>query len=536
MSEVIDRPVESTALTIVKEALPTIIAADTDDILGKLAKELAGFKPDVSTEAGRKEIASKARKAAVAKMDLIRLAGTLKADHQKVLKGIIAEEKIITERMDGLRDSIRAPLTEFEAREERRIRAHEEALAEIAGWSDVPVDATALTVAARLAELDSSPLLERDWEEFRERARDAIRTAVGYLRSHLEAAEKREAEAAELARLRAAEAERQAQEAARLQAEREAEIARQAAEAARVAAEAEAARKAREAEEAAQRADYHRRMLQHVKNCGYGFIDGQPQSIGILQRELTEKITFDEENFGDLLPEAIAARDEALKALQRSIDESNRRRAQEEAAEREREAAAEALARAERQRVEAHNAAVAANDRRIARHRTALAAIPEPEGYGATETSAEIGARLDWLLRQKPETFEEFAGAADAALTAEIERTRGLLVAARTREDEVAAEAEAERQAEAKRRETAVAEAAANAERERARLEQAAADAEAERRAANVAHRKRINNDALTDIVKAIGPSCEGEGATEIGKAIIAAIAKGEVQHVSIKY
>ena len=69
-----------------------------------------------------------------------------------------------------------------------------------------------------------------------------------------------------------------------------------------------------------------------------------------------------------------------------------------------------------------------------------------------------------------------------------------------------------------------------------ARLEQAAADAEAERRAANVAHRKRINNDALTDIVKAIGPSCEGEGATEIGKAIIAAIAKGEVQHVSIKY
>lgn len=37
-------------------ALPTILAADKDDILGKLAAKVAAFKPDISTAKGRDEI------------------------------------------------------------------------------------------------------------------------------------------------------------------------------------------------------------------------------------------------------------------------------------------------------------------------------------------------------------------------------------------------------------------------------------------------------------------------------------------------
>lgn len=66
--------------------------------------------------------------------------------------------------------------------------------------------------------------------------------------------------------------------------------------------------------------DYHRRMLKHVKNCGLGFIDNDPQPLGILIRELTDKIAYNAENFGDLLGEAIAARDDALVRLHASVD------------------------------------------------------------------------------------------------------------------------------------------------------------------------------------------------------------------------
>ena len=204
------------------------------------------------------------------------------------------------------------------------------------------------------------------------------------------AALKREADAAELARLQAEEAERQRLTAIEAQREREKAIARRAAEEAtrlaeeRAAQEAEAARiaaqraqeaierqasdalakakadklKAIEAERrkaeterrAAQRAQYHRDMLAYVKSCGFGFIGPDPQPIGLCQYELEQKIKYNADNFGDLLPEAIAARDEALARLRASIDAENKRakiveadrQAREESELRERKSAARA--------------------------------------------------------------------------------------------------------------------------------------------------------------------------------------------------
>jgi hypothetical protein len=487
VSEVIEWPAESTALVAVKAALPTIIAADSDDILGKLARELSGFRPDVSTETGRKEIASKARKAAVAKMDLIRLAGTLKADHQKVLKGIIAEEKIITERMDGLRDSIRAPLTEFEQRDERRIKAHEDALAEIAGWSDVPVDATAADIAARLAALDSSPLLERNWEEFRERARELMRTEVNNLNVLHAAAETREAEAAELERLRAEAADRARQEAARQQAEREAKIAREAAEAARVAAEEAAARVAQEAAAAA---------------------EAERQKI---VREARE-------------------REEAAERAAQAEREA--------AAERER-LAAEALAREQRQRREAEDRMERA---RVLRHETHISQIEDAaKGFGPDTPSSHIKGRMDLLhdgWGGAGADWQEFAERA-----AEARRDTHLALQALYEKAVEAERQDARRRAEfakaeAERRELAAAEAAREAERQRVAREEAAERKAAETRLANKTHRAKINGEALDAIMEAMSEAHPGSAAeaNAIGRAIIVAIAKGSIPHVSIKY
>lgn len=245
---------QSTDLIVMPPAsLPTVMAAPgASDILSKLVEELAGYKGDPTTEKGRKDIASKSRKAAVAKMDLIRLADTLKEGAQKTIKGVNAEVKIITERMDALRDQIRAPLDEFEAIEEARVKAHHEGCAEIESWATVPADWSAEQIADRLAELSSHALLGRDWQEFKGRAQQAATDSFNALKvAHAEVVQ-HEAAAAEAERLHAEEAERQRLEAERLQAERESEIARQAAENARLEAERIAAKQAAEAERAAQ--------------------------------------------------------------------------------------------------------------------------------------------------------------------------------------------------------------------------------------------------------------------------------------------
>ena len=131
MSDTMDHA--SSALAIPpKSALPTVLAADQNDILGKLQDELAGFVPDATTEHGRKEIGSKARKVGTAKQGLIRLADTLKADAAKTVKSINAEVRVIEDRMDGLRDGILAPLEAFKQRERDRVAGHEAALADIA--------------------------------------------------------------------------------------------------------------------------------------------------------------------------------------------------------------------------------------------------------------------------------------------------------------------------------------------------------------------------------------------------------------------
>jgi hypothetical protein len=454
MSEVIERPSEerSTALTIIPPAqLPTILAmTGAPDILQSLAAELAAFKADISTPKGRAAIASMAAKVATAKMDIVRIANTTTEEWRTKTKLVVSERKDLEDRMDALKAKVRAPLTEFENREKERVAAHEAALAAIAespGWG---VSETAFELTERLEYLENYPA--RDWQEFAQRAADALSAEIERTRMLKEAAEKREAEAAELERLRAEQAERDRQEAARLQAEREARIAAEAAEKARAEAERKAAEEARKAEEAVQRAEYHRSMLQHVKEVGFGFIGGQPQASGILQYELTEKIKFDEENFGDLLPEALIARDEALKLIQRAID-----------------------VKVERERVE-----------------------------------------------------REAKAAEERALRAEADR-----LASEQRAKEAAEKAERDR--------TAAEIAAVEAERRRAAQKAESERIEAERRAANLAHRKRINNEALADIVASLahtdidyndGPDI----ATQIAKAVVAALAKGEIRHCTISY
>jgi hypothetical protein len=171
--------------------------------------------------------------------------------------------------------------------------------------------------------------------------------------------------------------------------------------------------------------------------------------------------------------------------------------------------------------------------------------------YGRERDAAEL-ARLQAIeaerAAQEAAQRQAEREAQIAKEAAEVERTRALIrekqaqeLAERAAQEAACAAAlkiEAAERAAAKAERDA-AEAAENVGRvrqaaievERARAAQVAADAQAEadRRAADLSHRKRINNELLADLRK-----CELEEAT--AKALIKSIAKGEIRHLTIGY
>ncbi len=238
----------STALALIPaSALPTILAADENDLLGKLRARIAAHHPDVSTPKGRDEIRSLAADVANSKMNLIRLGKKLTEGWRKSTAAVNAECRLLEECMDSLKAQVRQPLTDFENLEKERVRAHEDALAAIGNlFAEMPDDAAPADIEARIAQID--PLYARNWQEFAPRAAQERKITLCALNGALVAAQKREADAAEAAQRAAEEAERRRQEEERLRNEREAKIAAEAAERARQGAEEKAARQRAEAE------------------------------------------------------------------------------------------------------------------------------------------------------------------------------------------------------------------------------------------------------------------------------------------------
>lgn len=117
---------------------------------------------------------------------------------------------------------------------------------------------------------------------------------------------------------------------------------------------------------------------------------------------------------------------------------------------------------------------------------------------------------------------------------AEAQRQR--LEAEKAQAEARAAQAEADRIAAAERAEAerkAAAEAAAQKVKDEIEAKAKAEAEEAARREADVAHKRKINNEIAEDLQKVIDAGVLGDDPV---KDIVRALAKGEVRHVSIKY
>lgn len=260
MSEVIEKETTDLALLPPAETALQVYQqpAGLDPYIERIRAEVTGHVPDLTTDKGRKAIASLAFKVRKSKTALDALGKQLVDDLKEIPKKIDAERKRMRDQLDALADEVRRPLDEWEAAEEARLQKHNAAVMRL---SQAGANASAAldtdTLRSMIADVESTTV-DESWEEFEAEAHRVKAKALEALNTALAAREKYEAEQAELARLRA-EAE------ARAKRDEEERIAREAAERATREAEARAhaeyeaaARREADAKAAQERAERER--------------------------------------------------------------------------------------------------------------------------------------------------------------------------------------------------------------------------------------------------------------------------------------
>lgn len=239
-----------------------VVGDGLDPIIQQARDVVAEFEPDISTDKGRKAIASLANKIAKLKVKLDDLGKELVGDWKAKSKVVDSSRKKMRDELDALKAEARKPLTDWENAEKDRVSAHRQTIDYIEGWvSSTDVNGSLLDLdglklsLAHVNEVDTDTLEEFELEGIKKKE-----SAISTLTRMIEAEKKRIETEAELARMRAEEAERaraardealrkEAAEAATKAAEEKAKEAAAKAEADRQAAINQAAESKRQAEE-----------------------------------------------------------------------------------------------------------------------------------------------------------------------------------------------------------------------------------------------------------------------------------------------
>lgn len=225
-----------------------------EKILTDIEAKVAAFVPDVSTDKGRKAIASTAYKVSQSKVLLDDLGKKLVSDWKTKAALVDSSRKTARDRLDALRDKVREPLTLWEEAEAKRVAAEklakEIAEAEEAAYVEHELWLRAKEIEkkeAELAKIEAGRLAKEQAEREAQEAKEAAERAEiirkeNEERIRREAEEKAKREAEEKAQAAIAEAERKEREAkeAAEKAERDRQLAIEKAEADRIAAQKKA--------------------------------------------------------------------------------------------------------------------------------------------------------------------------------------------------------------------------------------------------------------------------------------------------------
>lgn len=316
----------STALVPIEQmsAMQIFNGGQVDAVLERIKSEARteAAKLDISTEFGRKAIASLAYKVARSKTFLDDQGKKLTEDIAKQKAAVDADRKRFRDELDDLKVEVRKPLTDWEDAEHHRIEGHTIELKNMEALSTQPMRSSA-DVTQALETLKG--FKERKWEEFEEPAQRTMKVVFYTLRETFDSMKRAEDERAELERLRE---EKLVQE----QKERDGRIAQEAAERERKLAEA------REAE-AAQAAERERQRIEQEKfaaeaRAKAAELKAEADRLAGIERE---RLAAEKAESDRIAAEAKAERDkaEAVAAEGRRI-EAQRQKEKQEAEARER--------------------------------------------------------------------------------------------------------------------------------------------------------------------------------------------------------
>ena len=184
-----------------------------DDIKARVRAIVDEFRArghSAETSEGRDEIRSFAYKIKRSKTAVDELGKQLSQDLRRRQDGIGSVRKNAQAFFDELHENVRAPLTEWERTEQERKDALEERVRGIQASASVHPDEDSASVRRRMDELRALAIGE-DFDEFREAAETARDSALHRLGEAVRDLESREAEKAELERLRREQAEKDAE-------------------------------------------------------------------------------------------------------------------------------------------------------------------------------------------------------------------------------------------------------------------------------------------------------------------------------------
>lgn len=252
------------------DQLPVLFGKQTQDgkpkILGvveAIEQQAMSIVFDITTKAGQETCRKISATVAKAKTAIDNAGKTKKEEYTVFTKRIDSDRNLAKNRLQALQDAIRQPLTDMENAEKQRKEMLENRLNNLENYFDV-YTVTSAAVSDAITALQNT-LIDENWEEYQSIAAAKKAQELDRLQILLTQTQQREADAAELAALRAAQAEQQriaqeqamleqARQAAAYEAEQKILAAQRAAEAAAAAAE-NAERIAFERLEAKQAAD-----------------------------------------------------------------------------------------------------------------------------------------------------------------------------------------------------------------------------------------------------------------------------------------
>lgn len=169
-----------------------------------IRQEVESFVPDLTTDKGRKEVASLAYKVSQSKSLIEKAKVSLKAEWVEKSRAVDADWRVVERDLDELRDKARQPLTDWEKAEESRKAICQSTITRLNSAAIVAIDATVESVHATLADLRIINTGEEAMQEYSTMATEAKDLAIKSLSTALTRLEKEEADRAELAKLRAA--------------------------------------------------------------------------------------------------------------------------------------------------------------------------------------------------------------------------------------------------------------------------------------------------------------------------------------------